>query len=185
MGIYFLRHIKTIYNQNDKISGSADIEVIPRQSLILPPGLSVHFDRILSSPLKRCRATLELLPDNYYNNIEFSDCLMERNVGILEGLSKKDAITQYPALFCDGKINIDATIPNGESISEVAERISSIAQEISLASTEMNLLVCSHNQILKVLLALLIDIPLTNSYWKNINFKNGTVVNIQDISVPL
>ncbi|MDE5758338.1 MAG: histidine phosphatase family protein [Allobaculum sp.] len=181
MSIYFLRHIKTTYNQDGIISGCADAEVIPGQSLVLPPGMPVYFNRILSSPLKRCQATIELLPNSCYDSIEIFDCLIERNVGILEGLSKKVALTQYPFLFCDGKIDVDAIIPNGESISEVAERISIIAKEILLASVEMNILVCSHNQTLKVLFAILRKIPLTNNYWKKVNFKNGVLININKV----
>lgn len=181
MSIYFLRHIKTIHNQRNLISGCADTEPLSEQSLILPTELSVHFDRVLSSPLKRCKATIELLPIHCYDSIEFTEQLIERNVGILEGLSKTTAVKQYPHLFCEGKLDVNAAIPNGESVVMVAERVSSLAKEIARESQTMNILVCSHNQTLKVLLAVLKEIPLTNDYWREINFKNGTLVNINEV----
>lgn len=181
MSIFFLRHIKTTYNQKGVISGQFDAEPLPNQSLVLPPGLSVYFDRVISSPSKRCRATIELLPINCYDSIEFTDQLIERNVGILESLSKQSAIAQYPHLFCDGNLDINAMIPNGESIMAVAERVLSLSDEIVSAPYTSNILICSHNQTLKVLYALLKNIPLTNDFWNAINFKNGTLVNISEI----
>ena len=181
MSIYFLRHIKTKYNAENRISGCFDVEPLTDQSLILPQGETVYFRRVFSSPLKRCRATVDLLPAGAYDNLIFCDQLIERNLGILEGLPKEEAIQNYPHLFCNGKLAVTAEIPKGESITEVAHRISAIAEELKNSPSAANILVCSHNQTLKILYAILKGIPITNEYWKAINFRNGTLVNVEEI----
>lgn len=181
MSIYFLRHIKTVYNTKNLISGCKDAEPLPGQTLILPENTEFYFDCVISSPLKRCVATVDLLPTHSYDRIEFSERLIERNVGVLEGISKKEAIAQYPNLFCNGKLDVNVAIPNGETIAEVIERLSPIANNLISYQETMNILVCSHNQTLKVLLALLWNTSLTNEYWKTVNFPNGTLVCIDDL----
>ena len=57
MSIYFLRHIKTVYNRDNIISGIADAETLPGQALLYDPALP-FFDCILCSPLLRCRETV-------------------------------------------------------------------------------------------------------------------------------
>ncbi len=181
MSIYFLRHIKTTYNLENRISGSFDAEPLPDQALMFSEEYSVHFHHVISSPLKRCRATVALLPSDSYDELHFCDQLIERNVGILEGMPRDQAISEYPQLFCNGKLDVTATIPNGESVSEVSRRISSLAEALSQVSDRINVLVCSHNQTLKILYATLKGLPISNDYWRKINFPNGTVVNIEQL----
>ncbi len=182
MSIYFLRHVKTTYNQNDIISGCVEAEILPNQSLIYMSPLPLRFDYVLSSPMKRCCDTLKLIPRNRINTIEFLNNLLERNVGILEGLQKMKAISQFPDLFYNRKINVNAIIPNGESINDVKHRLQDVVSRLYSINIGESALVCSHNQTLKVLYAMLKNIDINNDYWQRLNFKNGALVNIDDIT---
>lgn len=182
MSIYFLRHVKTIYNQNNIISGCMEAEILPNQFLTYTSPLPSRFDYVLSSPSKRCYYTLELLPGNRINTIECFNNLLERNVGILEGLQKNDAISQFPYFFHNGKIDINANIPDGESINDVKQRLKSVVSRLNSINIGENVLVCSHNQTLKVLYAMLKNIDLNNEYWQRFNLENGALVNIDDIT---
>lgn len=182
MSIFFLRHVKTIYNQNNIISGCMEAEILPNQSLTYTSPLPSRFDYVLSSPSKRCSYTIDLLPRDRIITIEYLDNLLERSMGILEGLQRNKAISQFPCFFYNGKIDIHAIIPNGESINDVKQRLEGVVSRLNGTNAEENVLVCSHNQTLKILYALLKNIDLDNDYWQRFNFKNGALVNIDDIT---
>ena len=163
------------------ISGSKDITVLPDQQIISDFPIP-DFDYIFCSPLNRCKETIFLIPSINIHKIYYSDSLIERNVGILEGVNRQDAISKYPELFINGKINVDKNIPNGESIEDMIKRISTgILPKIQLHKHD-ELLICSHNQTLKVLYSLLYNIKISNQYWHSINFKNGQIVMLNDIT---
>lgn len=176
MSIFLLRHIKTAYNENRVITGALDVDVLPNQSIFGENPIPI-FDRILCSPLGRCRKTLALLPLESRQNITFVDALSERSLGRLEGMEKENAFVLYPELFRGEKIDIHAAIPGGESIDDVKNRL--CVEVIPLLNKKNeNILICSHNQTLKVLYALLHQLPITNSFWESTNFENGRIYRI-------
>lgn len=180
MSIYFCRHVKTINNQKEILSGRAESDILPNQQLLFP--YHINFDIILCSTSNRCRETILLLPQNIKQiHIVYTKALLERNLGILENLSRKYAIKTYPELFQDGKLDIEAKIKNGEGIIDVVKRITPIVKYAKKASKNNNVLICSHNQTLKIMYALLKGIPLTNDYWKNLNFGNGMITKIDHV----
>lgn len=173
MSIYFLRHIKTIYNLENLISGCFDAEPLSGQALVVPDGAELRFHHVLCSPLKRCKATIDLLPADCYDDVLYCEELVERNVGILEGMPRSQAQRDYPQLFSNGKLNVAASIPEGESIAEALQRIAPVVEKLRNLPDSMNVLVCSHNQTLKILLAAFKNIPISNEYWSSINFEHG------------
>lgn len=177
--LFFLRHLKTDYNRDNIISGQEDSEILPGQRLINLPPTNLKFDDVLCSPLKRCRTTLSLIPDNYILSIRYMNELSERNMGVLEGINKAEAKILYPSLFCSNKIDVSADIPDGESIHEVQKRLEVIVDYID-ANQDKNILICSHNQTMKILYFILNGISATNDVWQCINFPNGVLINISD-----
>lgn len=178
MSIYFCRHIKTINNQNGIISGRSETDTLPNQKLIIPQDCT-KFDIIFCSTSNRCRETILLMPKNIKQvNVVYTESLLERDLGILEKLSKKYAIKAYPKLFQNGKLDIEAVIENGEKITDVIKRVTPIIKYAKIISENNNVLICSHNQTLKIMFAILKDIPLTNDYWQSLNFCNGMITRI-------
>lgn len=108
------------------------------------------------------------------------DELLERDMGVLEGVKRADAKTQYPYLFCGGKLDVAADIPNGESIREVQNRLEVIIDFIK-KNQDKNILICSHNQTMKILYFSLNDISITNDAWQCLNFPNGVLINIGNL----
>ena len=106
--------------------------------------------------------------------------LSERNMGMLEGVNKFKARELYPSLFCGNKVDISASIPNGESICDVQQRLKKIVDYIR-ANQEKNILICSHNQTLKILYFSLNGIPITNDAWQCLNFPNGVLLDTSAI----
>lgn len=178
--LFFLRHLKTNLNKNGVISGIQDSEVLPGQQIIELSSTKEMFDAILCSPLKRCRSTISLIADERKLSIKYLDELAERNMGILEGLNKTEAQIRYPLLFCGNKIDVSADIPDGESIYGVQQRLKAIVAYIK-SNPDENILICSHNQTLKILYFLLHEMPVTNDAWQCLNFPNGVLINVSDI----
>ena len=101
-------------------------------------------------------------------------------MGVLEGLNKAEAKSRYPFLFCGNKVDVSAKIPNGETIYEVQKRLEVITEYIE-ANQNKNILICSHNQTLKILFLTLNGITITNNAWDCFNFPNGVIINVNEL----
>lgn len=185
MGIYLLRHIRTVYNLEHRLSGQSEAPVLHEEKLVLP-AQPVHFDFIFCSPAQRCRATLRQLSESWdlsASRILFDSNLLERNLGALEGMKREDAIAQYPQLFQNGKLLINAVPPHGESMPDLIHRASGLLPQITEHSANCgNTLILSHNQMLKVLTALLCRTEITDEYWQTHNYQNGVLYPLGNIS---
>jgi len=180
MSLFFLRHLKTLNNCNGIISGKTDSELMPEQKIYDQPYKNIVFDVALCSPIKRCQDTIALIPkERIINTISVAE-LVERNMGDLEGVTKAEAMLRFPLLFYSGKVDVASVIPNGESIQDVLERIEPVISYIK-ANKDKNVLVCSHNQTMKVLYCALCGISVTNAFWQVFNFPNGVLIRFEDI----
>lgn len=178
MSIYFLRHAKTYNNINSILSGQSETDIISNQQILFEDN-PIYFDVIYSSTARRCVDTLQLLPSCYFStDIIYTDVLLERSIGILENSSRNEAQKNFPELFINGKIDINSTIPNGETINDVVNRISSLADTILTSNYKNNCLICAHNQTLKIMFALIKNVPITNEFWCNKNFEPGVITRI-------
>lgn len=177
MAIFLLRHVKTVNNSKNIISGRMDTEILPNTDIVLDENVS--FEYIYCSTSKRCRDTIAVLQTHmYHGEINFTEELQERSVGILEGMPKEVALELYPHLFYQNKLSVNSEIKGGETIQDVKKRLEEVVQDIIIRGTYKNVLVCSHNQTLKVIYAMINNIEITDEYWANTNFLNGTIVKI-------
>lgn len=177
--LYFIRHLKTNVNNENIISGQIDFDILPDQQIIYNKELKGEEFIVYSSPSKRCIDTVKKL-DEIVTIKDFSidERLLERNLGILEGISKIDAQNKYPDLFYKGRIRVDANIQNAENVEDVVLRISNFLKSIVEISKNKNILICSHNQTLKIMYALINNIRITNEYWISFDFENGKIIKI-------
>ena len=177
MAIYLLRHVKTVNNQSNIISGRSDAEILPDQKIMFTD--DVTFDYIYCSTSERCKKTVELIPTYMCKtSVEYLDSLQERSVGFLEGMEKDKAIQYYPELFYRKKLSVDAMIEGGETLSDVRHRVEDIIQDIVNNKSNKNTLICSHNQTLKVIYAMLKSIIITEDYWESIDLPNGRIIEV-------
>lgn len=177
--IYFLRHAATKNNEEKKISGrSEDIGILPNQSIVM----DTKFEgKIYCSTALRCKSTVKLLPSYKEKDIIYMEKLQERSLGKLEGMEREDAINKYSELFVEDKVSVAAHIPNGETIEDVKERLKPVLDEIVKDDTDEDILICSHNQTLKILYAMIKDIEITDEYWRSIEFPNAEVKLVHSI----
>lgn len=173
--VLFLRHFETQLNAEERISGrSPDIPILESREILC----DFHVDSALCSPAVRCRQTLEaFLQKRSVQSIHYVPELAERHMGIMEGCLRSDMEETYPDLFDSGKFRLFETPPGGESFEAFQTRVRTFWEKYqkTLGGT---LLICSHNQFLKMMYLIIHDLPVTEVQWKRINFPNGTIEKV-------
>lgn len=116
--VIFIRHGKTEGNENKRYIGITDEPLSQNGIKEIKKRHYPKANRVISSPMLRCRQTAELI---YGNNYEVYDNLRECNFGIFENKSYeelKDEPNYIKWLESSGRI----PPPNGEGKAEFAER---------------------------------------------------------------
>lgn len=105
--IFFLRHFKTQSSLDNYLCG---------RSLLLPISesrdlsCSIPLDAAFCSSALRCRQTIEHVHfQNLASKIRYTDELLERNLGLMEGKPRDDMVQQFPNLFLDSKFRVFST----------------------------------------------------------------------------
>ncbi len=179
MALYFLRHIKTENNELKIFSGTSETEVLTDQKIIYPDNI-FNFDYLFSSSSKRCIETIRLIPLHLIENAEivYTNNLLERRLGELEGMNKDSAKRLYPQCFYENRLDVNAQIPGIESLSNVKNRVFDLVTDILEKSKNSNCLICSHNQTLKIIFSIITNQSIDNKYWRNLDFDNGVITKI-------
>lgn len=178
--IYFLRHAETDYNYRNIVSGRSDTSIRYKSFLLHN---SQEFELIYSSPSRRCVETISCLRNNSIIP-QYDDRLLERYMGTLEGKSKDNIRNEFPELFKEANqkiyFNLFETPPGGESFYSFYERVYSFYRECIVLQNR-NILICSHNQTLKMLFFIYTNIPITFDAWTRINIPNGKIIAMSDL----
>lgn len=177
--LYFLRHCITENNNLNIITGSLDIPICSNAHIDYTEIKSFDNLMIISSPLIRCRETVYLLKSNakIKNSVVYCDKLVERSMGVFEGLDRKKAVYDYPCFFDENKFIYFLTPPRGESFYDISNRADIFINYLNKLLEKNDVLICSHNQIMKILYIKLKKIDLQKN-WNKVNFINGKVYTI-------
>ena len=165
--LHLVRHGETAFNRDGKGLGQADVPLTDlgerqaQASGAAFAGTSVV--RILSSPLVRAHKVAEAISAVTGIPVEIRETLTEMDVGDTEGLDFADMRARFPEFIhqWSGPHAVDTRLPDGESLRDVAVRLGPIVAEIQSIETGDVVLV-SHNFVLKALLCALLDVPLEN-----------------------
>jgi probable phosphoglycerate mutase len=124
----------------------------------------IVFDRIICSPLSRCRDTAAILARGRKVNPEVAEGLVEIHLGEWEGLAMTAVRQRYPEAWQQRGEWPDAyRPPGGESFSDVLDRAWPVFEEL-LAAAEANLAVVAHAGVNRALLCRLLGMPLANLF---------------------
>ena len=163
--LFFLRHCQSLYNVQEKISGQADCPIVHKiiDCSILKEILSSENVIIISSPLTRCLDTVNLL--QYSVSVTWpiivDKTIIERGMGRWEGQKKKFIVKLTP-------------IGGGEKYVDFRNRLIFFIHTIKELLKEKHIIVCSHNQTLRMITAL-----ITNKNFDTIpSYPNGVVTKI-------
>lgn len=184
LGLYVMRHCITGYNLTYKISGQSNLSIVDfsinTSALDL---ISIKHNRItiISSPLARCLQTTSLLLKQYnefHPYIHVDSRIIERSMGNWEGELKADILREYPQYNYCGHINPLLTPPCGETIDDFLKRIDEFIQYLQIISQYTPILICAHNQSLKLLIYRLTERTDLLDFWISCCFENGKIESI-------
>lgn len=154
--LFIARHGETDFNVQGRYAGSVDIELNARgqeQARELAKELSnCNVDFIITSPLRRCQQTTEIIGEIIKAPIIAMDEFRERGVGVFEGLTREEAETQHPELWAK-KItrSYDSAPTNGETIKEVEDRVFAGLKKIKEGYWDKDVLIVTHAFVGKVI----------------------------------
>jgi probable phosphoglycerate mutase len=152
--VFAIRHGETVWSRLGRHTGLTDIPLTEsgrEAAKQLEPILSrTAFDRVLSSPLERARATCELA--GFAERMEIDADLVEWNYGEYEGLTPEEIEQRVPGwmIFSDG-------CPGGEMPAEVGLRVDRVIAKIRRVAGHVALF--AHGHLLRVLAARWLGFP--------------------------
>ena len=167
--IYFVRHGSTDWNENvnaqgvkePKCQGRADLDINEKGKLQAEQTAqllkNVKFDRVICSPLKRARHTLEII---YHGDIpiQIDERVIERDFGEYEGLTRAEF--DFNGFW---NINSNQKFERAESIKDVEVRVFSLLNELK-ENPNKNILIVSHGGVGCVLMSYFKGVPADGNY---------------------
>lgn len=173
--LYVLRHCKTLFNKENIVSGQTDCPLLEYSidySILSKESPSETY-MLISSPLSRCVLTGQILQSQSKLQISTSidSRIIERNMGILEGKRRCELFKEYPDYFFNGHFKEYMTPPMGESFDDFKFRITTFSYSMEKLLLENNVIICSHNQALRMLTSI-----INGKQYENISkYPNGIV----------
>ncbi len=165
--IYLVRHGETAFNRDGKGLGRSDVPLTDlgeRQAEAVGRAFSgAPVARVYSSPLARALRVAEAVAQVVGIPAETREELTEMDVGETEGLDFAHMRTRFPEFILrwTGPDAVDTPLPGGESLRDVAGRLASLAAELRDPGGG-DVVIASHNFVIKALLCTLLDVPLEN-----------------------
>lgn len=151
-----IRHAPTTANMGDRMFlGRTDLPLASRPSvpaLLAEVIADVRPKRAFTSPLQRCRKTLEYVHGDSVPPFEIDQRLIEFDYGLCEGLTVEEARTRFPALFDAWRNGEDPSFPGGgESTADVARRSAAFVAE-QWSRSDVDTITCTHNGVIRALI---------------------------------
>jgi broad specificity phosphatase PhoE len=149
---YFVRHGESEANAAHRFAGRSDSPLTDRgrqQARAVAGELArVHFDRIVSSPLSRCRDTALVIAHPHQLPVDLEPDLVEIDVGEKTG-APFDEVRGLPEWRDDGFI----AWPRGETLDQVLSRAHRVITRIAAESAGQRVLVVGHGGVTRILMS--------------------------------
>lgn len=110
------------------------------------------WQRIVSSPLQRCRRFAEALSDQWRLPITLEPDLREMHFGDWEGREYADIWDNDPQLRLWGEDPERHTPPNGEPLADFAVRVLGASERLARTHSDEHLLIVTHGGVIRLLL---------------------------------
>jgi len=135
---------------------------------------------VYSSPLQRTRTTAMILAKPHGLDVETSDDIIEIQLGDWQGLHIDEVGQRWPELWQQSRIDpSEITMPNGESFQQVTERTIRGFNKIVAANQGKQVIIVSHEIVVKVLVAHALGV--SNSIYRRFEINNASLSAIRVI----
>lgn len=179
----FFRHAPTKLNQptEERIyQGRTDISIEPvsaeELANLIEEITDFAIDSVYSSPLHRCRQSLEQVRSHVALPATIEDArLVEIDYGACEGLSVSQAKVEYANLFCAWAKGEDPQFPDGENTADVLARLNDFLERSDRISAG-NSIVCTHNVVLRCLVGKGLGVP--QEQWHRIHVPHLAPISV-------
>ncbi len=180
-----VRHGQTMSNVTSRYAGWIDEDLNNRglqQAQQLAERLkNWRIDSAYSSPLKRAFHTAEIIATPHSLSVNKLDDLGEIRMGLWEGLSAAQIEVKFPEEWKQWRSDpSNLVMPEGESIGQVQKRAILALQRTIKANPGCQVLVATHDAILKLSIAYCLNV--SPSIYRRIEIANAslTIISITD-----
>ncbi len=178
--LHLIRHGQTDWNVERRVMGDLGIDIndlgvnqIQESSKYL---ISTGLDHIYSSPLKRAVSSAKILCRELGANLTIDPRLSELKFGHWQGMNISELMEDstyhqwraHPAKF---------TLPGGETLGDVRKRCMEAVDEILSQETGTHLAIVSHSDVIRVILANFMGLPLDMIF--KITIDNASISSIR------
>ncbi|ROR06339.1 2,3-diphosphoglycerate-dependent phosphoglycerate mutase GpmB [Erwinia sp. JUb26] len=185
--VYLVRHGETLWNAARRIQGQSDSALTVKGELqahqVGERVKSLGITHVIASDLGRTRRTAEIIADACGCDVTVDPRLRELNMGVLEQRaldSLNPEEESWRKALVDG--TVDGRIPQGESMSEMAERMHQALNAcLDLPEGSRPLLV-SHGMALGVLLSTILGLPANAE--RRLRLRNCSISRIEHQESP-
>lgn len=133
--------------------------------------LKPQYDRVYSSPLKRCQQLAKTITTN---NFSTETDLLEINFGHWEGILWENIPRSESQPWMDDFINIAP--PNGESLLQMQQRVHNFIQHHIKPAAHRDIAIVTHAGVIRLFLAWALKIPLHNIF--QVQLRYGVIVEM-------
>ena len=180
--LYLLRHAEVAVAYHRTFGGRIDMDLSPRgveQATATADYLRrVKFDAIYASPMKRAQQTLTPLAAEFHLTPVTVADLREVDFGEWTGHTWEQVLEKFGTHAFDWLEKMDqAAIPGGESAQQFRARVEPCLRRILEQHPGGTVAVMCHGGVIRMLLALLLELPLTVTGRFEIEYASVTVVD--------
>jgi broad specificity phosphatase PhoE len=180
--LFLLRHGEVESRYHRVFGGRIDMELSPfghEQAQALADYLQrIPFHAIYASPMKRVQQTLAQLIEDQNKLPIILDGLREVDFGVWTGLSWEQVKEQFNTSAFEWLDQLEqGLILEAESIALFRDRVASSLQRILADCPGQTVAVVCHGGVIRMLLSILLDLPLTKMARFDIEYASLTVVD--------
>jgi 2,3-bisphosphoglycerate-dependent phosphoglycerate mutase len=185
--LIFIRHGETEWNLSCRLMGQLDSPLTERgvaQGIAIAERLAKEeFTTLYSSALGRAYSTAEFISKAVNKDIVVEKDLREMNMGIYQGLTKKEMLSKYPEAMRHFKnLGHAYTLPGAEKTVHKIERIKRVMTNIALRHIGETVVIVSHGGILTSFFELVVGMQPGNTWrfkrfngsYNSFSFNDGT-----------
>ncbi|MBM7344565.1 2,3-diphosphoglycerate-dependent phosphoglycerate mutase GpmB [Pantoea coffeiphila] len=185
--VYLVRHGETLWNAARRIQGQSDSALTAKGELqahqVGERVKSLGITHVIASDLGRTRRTAEIIADACGCDVTVDPRLRELNMGVLEQRAL-DSLTpeeeRWRKTLVDG--TVDGRIPEGESMSEMADRMHQALNACLELPAGSRPLLVSHGMALGVLLSTILGLPANAE--RRLRLRNCSISRIEHQESP-